>query len=232
MEKKNTMLLTVIAVATLLVAVVGATFAYFSLTAEEESSTTGTITTSKIGLATINAVNTNLTLNLTPQDMSAANKNQMFYATGNDETTGQPEQKSDPIPLVKASLKDAEEGATYECNLTVTVSSARGDDMLGSLEEGWATLTLSGTAAGEDPQPFDLSELKNSEDKVYNGSFTLTPSGAGAAEGDVLSAVLSFKNTDEEETLNVGKQNVVAGKTLKIDITTTGGKCEIVKAQD
>ena len=33
MEKKNTILLTVIAVATLLVAVVGATFAYFTATA-------------------------------------------------------------------------------------------------------------------------------------------------------------------------------------------------------
>lgn len=42
MEKKNMVLLTVIAVATLLVAVVGATFAYFSTTAENDFSGGGT----------------------------------------------------------------------------------------------------------------------------------------------------------------------------------------------
>ena len=50
MEKKNTMLLTVIAVATLLVAVVGATFAYYSVTSENTSaSRTVTTTTPKFG---------------------------------------------------------------------------------------------------------------------------------------------------------------------------------------
>ena len=40
MDKKNTMLLTVIAIATLLVAVVGATFAYFSVTATNNATAT------------------------------------------------------------------------------------------------------------------------------------------------------------------------------------------------
>jgi hypothetical protein len=40
MDKKNTMLLTVIAVATLLVAVVGATFAYFSVAATGQNTAT------------------------------------------------------------------------------------------------------------------------------------------------------------------------------------------------
>ena len=39
MDKKNTVLLTVIAVATLLVAVVGATFAYFSARVTENNKT-------------------------------------------------------------------------------------------------------------------------------------------------------------------------------------------------
>ena len=45
MEKKNTILLTVIAIATLLVAVVGATFAYFATTEEYNNVTTLTATT-------------------------------------------------------------------------------------------------------------------------------------------------------------------------------------------
>lgn len=50
MEKKNTVLLTVIAVATLLVAVVGATFAYFTATTTPEGAgTANTSTTTQIG---------------------------------------------------------------------------------------------------------------------------------------------------------------------------------------
>ena len=47
MDKKNTMLLTVIAVATLLVAVVGATFAFFSVTGQAQGETTVTANTGK-----------------------------------------------------------------------------------------------------------------------------------------------------------------------------------------
>lgn len=46
MDKKNTLLLTVIAIATLLVAVVGATFAYFSAQVDKGQSTSMTVTTS------------------------------------------------------------------------------------------------------------------------------------------------------------------------------------------
>ena len=53
MEKKNTILLTVIAVATLLVAVVGATFAYFTAT----NSTSGSGGTTDVTTDTVGAVN-------------------------------------------------------------------------------------------------------------------------------------------------------------------------------
>lgn len=51
MEKKNTVLLTVIAVATLLVAVVGATFAYFTATANTDNGTSGTVNTTTANVA-------------------------------------------------------------------------------------------------------------------------------------------------------------------------------------
>ena len=59
MEKKNTILLTVIAVATLLVAVVGATFAYFTATSsvEGEGNATGTIDTVNVGSVGITQTN-------------------------------------------------------------------------------------------------------------------------------------------------------------------------------
>lgn len=54
MDKKNTLLLTVIAIATLLVAVVGATFAYFSAQVGKEASTTMNVTTSSEDTLTYN----------------------------------------------------------------------------------------------------------------------------------------------------------------------------------
>ena len=53
MEKKNTVLLTVIAVATLLVAVVGATFAYFTATANTNGDASGNTNTSTAKLANV-----------------------------------------------------------------------------------------------------------------------------------------------------------------------------------
>lgn len=50
MEKKNTVLLTGIAVATLLVAVVGATFAYFSATVTNENNTTTVLKAANLGI--------------------------------------------------------------------------------------------------------------------------------------------------------------------------------------
>lgn len=60
MEKKNTILLTVIAVATLLVAVVGATFAYFTATSstDNNASTTGTVNTATVAKVKLTTADT------------------------------------------------------------------------------------------------------------------------------------------------------------------------------
>ena len=67
MEKKNTILLTVIAVATLLVAVVGATFAYFTATSgtDGDGASTGAVNTATVAsvkLTTAQTGSTNLTV--------------------------------------------------------------------------------------------------------------------------------------------------------------------------
>ena len=71
MDKKNTMLLTVIAVATLLVAVVGATFAYFSVTVGGSSTTTPvTGGTDKLATLTYKTGTANAYLQMTGTDMA------------------------------------------------------------------------------------------------------------------------------------------------------------------
>lgn len=75
MEKKNTVLLTVIAIATLLVAVVGATFAYFASSASNDSTTNITATTAKAVDVFRASTAGDLTLDqLTYANMAEANK--------------------------------------------------------------------------------------------------------------------------------------------------------------
>ena len=73
-DKKNTMILTIVAVATLLVAVVGATFAYFSTgISGGATTTTATVTTATPGSIVIDGGNKTLTLRLGVADMMQTN---------------------------------------------------------------------------------------------------------------------------------------------------------------
>lgn len=74
MEKKNTVLLTVIAIATLLVAVVGATFAYFASNSSSDAKATITTTTAKAVDLFTTTGNSTLELEVTNEKMAEALK--------------------------------------------------------------------------------------------------------------------------------------------------------------
>lgn len=75
MEKKNTLLLTVIAVATLLVAVVGATFAFFTATQDVENQLTVNATTGTVASFQSTATDT-IAFTVTGSDMLAGAVNE------------------------------------------------------------------------------------------------------------------------------------------------------------
>ena len=84
MERKNTMLLTVIAVATLLVAVVGATFAYYSVQSGANNSTTAiNTTTGKAATVTYTAGTSQLYLNVRSAQMANTAQG-TYYAQATD----------------------------------------------------------------------------------------------------------------------------------------------------
>ena len=138
MDKKNTMLLTVIAVATLLVAVVGATFAYFSLTTETKdySKTTVTGTTSKIPSITLTNENKNLYLKVNATEMAQTSINKKFYAVTSDEQRNVTSETS--YNILTITTTDGETNTKYKCGGTVKV-------------------TVSGTMTDADIQPGDVS---------------------------------------------------------------------------
>ena len=76
MEKRNTLLLTVIAVATLLVAVVGATFAYFATSQDDYANGNITLVTNTAGTASVfDAAGGAIAMDITAEEMAQANNN-------------------------------------------------------------------------------------------------------------------------------------------------------------
>ena len=220
------MLLTVIAVATLLVAVVGATFAYFSLQAESSSSTNVTVSTPKVGEALISAIKPSLTLNLTAQDMAKDKAGTTYYATESETNSESPTD----VDITQVTLSNAQDGAKYSCVTNVSVSvDENTKSMLEHLEEGWAKLVLKGTGVGES-ETIDLSEFKNAEGpKQYTGTAVVTATSSASVTENILKAQLSFTNiNDSGEILNSGIQNDIAGTELKVNITVTGGTCTLL----
>ena len=160
MEKKNTMLLTVIAVATLLVAVVGATFAYFSITATSNGKTAATITAQNVGSVVLSTVedNTTLKLSLTADDMAFSNQGNKYYA--NPKGTGD-KTSDEQYDIANIAYSDGEAGVNYKCPVKVEVSIS--GDMLPLLQEGWSSIDLYGDAVSKSTTDSDNGITKDAE---------------------------------------------------------------------
>lgn len=157
MERKNTMLLTVIAVATLLVAVVGATFAYYAVTNENNNSTTNvTTTTEKPGVVTLTTEQANLYLKLSNEQMALANYGDYYAKT---ESSGYATKSANALPISIAKIESTKGTGDirYNCTFTgtITVSALTEDTSTGvnlssayaALDDEDADITLSTSGA-------------------------------------------------------------------------------------
>ncbi len=240
MEKKNTILLTVIAVATLLVAVVGATFAYYSVgTTLSEGTTTYKATTGPIGSIAQTLTDATLSLKVTPEDMLKLDS----YESGNsfwakNTTAGslgdknyETEKKS--YEIVKVELSNGDSKTKYTCTGTITVKKSSSDTMVSAAETGDLKLylgTSNGTTIGSETNPsgnevtLDLSTLKEKESgETYNVIYKV--SGTGDSKIATISAALELVNRDAD-------QKALAGKTLAIEISTPTFNCDIDKTTE
>ena len=113
MEKKNTILLTVIAVATLLVAVVGATFAYFTATSgtDNNASSTGAVETATVS-----------TVKLTTADVGKSTRT-VYPGTTNYAAISVVASKELPEGA-DAATDDTDYNITYTVNGSITLSEA------------------------------------------------------------------------------------------------------------
>ncbi len=233
MDKKNTMLLTVIAVATLLVAVVGATFAYFAISTDKGASSKTTITGStentKVGSVALKG-NEALTMNLTAEDMALTHADHTFYANESGNATMDTEEK---ITVGTVTLSGSDTGIVYSCKAVYKVTYDDSDVInAGGItweEDDAAVLKLYGadgnvtvteddnyTSAG-----LKLIDLKTAAatGKTVNVTFKLT---GGTSETAILQASLGIKNSQSEQ------QDRLAGKKFKVNLEATSFECDTV----
>lgn len=162
MEKKNTILLTVIAIATLLVAVVGATFAYFTAnvttTGNDNNQNKASVTTYALTSATMNAGNKVQETNVYPGFKTVK------YVT----ITGQCPNGATTCDSVDAEIV-----------ITPTIAAEFGNDVTWSLYEGTNSdtdqIVCNGTTSTENGQStstFSCPNTEGLEAVIENGSTT------------------------------------------------------------
>jgi len=212
MDKKNTMLLTVIAVATLLVAVVGATFAYFTVSSTNSTATTS-VTTKAEAVGTVALTNGTQAfyLNVTTAQMAEDLKGTKTYYA---QTTDVASTTEAPSPIAVANFSaiavdDAE--VTYSCTFDYTIEPAAGTaaNALTVLKNDGVYQLTAGNGVTLDETTYNLGESQSG-----SGSLTLTDGNSTS-----ISAVASLKNSTDE-------QNAIAGLSIKTTITFSNFICE------
>lgn len=233
MDKKNTMLLTVIAIATLLVAVVGATFAYFSISADA----TGVKTTNVNGQATSTGAITmvtnteNLYLKLSAAEMSqaaASTSGKIYYAT-TTATTEQmthnylEDQAAATFDLATFSLASGETkyDCTYKYTVKITTTGVDTSKITGNLADD-IKIVFAGTGI-EGSRTMTISDLITAGDTGIELSGTALDLTANVDQK--ITVYSSFENTTEV-------QDALSGINYNITITPdkdTSFKCTLAK---
>ena len=206
MDKKNTMLLTIVAVATLLIAVVGATFAYFSVYSTSQlGATTVDATVESVGTVTLSGGGSaNLTVTAAQMAQSAAPKTYSL----------------DTVNVASATLTGAGDNETYYCRFSLNVANA--STMESEAKDGGLDITVAngvtisdGFTKGTDISPKTVAA------GTYTVNFTMGAGGTFAG-GNLITVTGAVENLADDAT-QAGR---LAGKTIDVDYTVSNFKCD------
>lgn len=230
MDKKNTMLLTVIAVATLLVAVVGATFAFFSLSVQGgDQTTTATVSSGKIGTVTYSSDNPALYLGVSTADMDKTLGGQKYYATTEAPSDNEFKHGSDSsaITIAKVALANADEKDIYTCSATLELK-VTGLTSAEVSSKDWLTLTFGGDlVSGVDglDAPIDLNSWLTENAESYTKTYDIDNFQLTGVQEKTVTAVLALTNSAEDD------QKALAGKTATITmkLSPKADSCKVTK---
>lgn len=215
MDKKNTMLLTVIAVATLLVAVVGATFAYFTVS---NSATTGTnvgvegSTTAAPGTVTLQGKTVDLVLNMKATHMLNTTESKgKYYAV----VSGDPAKDDDQQHVMAVLTTSNNDTGKYTCYYTLNITATGLEDLEADLKEVDGAVVLSTSTdttatVSYDKATVPFTALVDGTEKVV-ATINITGN-----QGATFLADAYIENANAE-------QNYLASLDLGIDIVSAQG---------
>ena len=203
MEKRNTVLLTVIAIATLLVAVVGATFAYFTASEIEMGKSVVTVETSSVDQTT--AEGTNVSLNI-----GMLNMNQL---DGKNDYTAYKD--SDDPGTIKISTQLGSSGGKTTCTYDLVYTPTTGGDYkksvanTGNLKELTIITEATATGTGSSVQGSSSKETdltgKPTVTTLVTGAKLIVQGGAGT-KGDANWVITPrYYNLGVDQTDNAQK---------------------------
>lgn len=211
MEKRNTLLLTVIAIATLLVAVVGATFAYFATTQNIDANVAVNVQTATKAASFISSASGDLNITVEAHEMQEGDADNEHQSTNTTLAAGLTDTETLTVKL-SAAAEDAESKCTYD--IIYTWSSPT-----------YTIKTPNPAYVSEEETPTINPEV-DSEPRHYfrtsgvDREFTI----AGTAEGKVGTEEASADNTTTEiEEINFDEPELkertvtINGESKKVD---------------
>ncbi len=217
MDKKNTLLLTVIAIATLLVAVVGATFAYFTASSGASELSNVSVQTRSVDVTSTTATDVTMVVQLS--DMVEGNGANDYSAYKNDTSA-----------TIKLDNSVGAAGGTRTCSYNVvytpkadgayvTTQAARDLGLNEFTIQATANIVGSGVSSSTTISEFNLGDIAASTSTNITAT-PLTFAVTGAVDGNETSSItwtfdVRYYNLAIDQTINAGK--------------TFGGTLEFVK---
>ena len=208
-DKKKILIGSIILVVTLILVVVGTTYAFFSLQIKNSSNPTNIeITTGEQDKITLNGGLTNYHIHLKVSDMSLDNVGNSYYGTTEENKDYEIDELSGTQELGNISVS-GELGDAYECTAKININLE--GEMSKFLKSNDLVLVV--IKPGENTISYDLSEAldnPNIKFNIYDSNI------------DPIKAYLKFTNQESD-------QSDLAGKELNISISINDFACEIEK---
>ena len=213
MDKKKSMLLTVIAVSTLLVAVIGATFAYFNVGTGIAGNTTLNAQVGNVGMVTLTG-GESLTLNVSAEDMAKGNGGTTYSAKNDDNET--------IARVASATLVGGDIGATYQCRFSLIVENT--STMTGLLEtDGGVNVNISNNSSIVE-EGF-VSGLNQSPDSILSGVYEVNFEMTGTGVDQTIDLITIGADIINSETDGTQRERL-AGKSLNLNFEIDNFTCD------
>jgi len=203
-NSKKIIVPTIVAIVTLVMLTVGATYAYFTVSATNSFGTkTITATTPEIGSVAL-STGSNLSMTLTAAQMMKQSSDVTYYASASGATT-----TATTANIGTATVTGA---GTFTCNYTLSVT-----DNDNSLYDAFQSMT--GKSAGQIVLTVNGTAYDFNTASLFPKTITGTMSGLTSSASQNITAQLKFVNKASVD------QSSLAGKTITLTFTVSDFSC-------